>query len=252
MSAPAPSQPSPAVIESVEALIVGTEPRDVLLVGDAAAALEPLLDARGVDVATADAPVDGRSWHVVVVLGLADPDGATQLRGIGRVLDDDSSVVTSVPASLTADGFRALAEGAGLLVEDLRSDAEGQTLVGRCVPHRAAAQVASARRRISEVVAERDALRDQLAASEDARRRQVNQLEARVADLRDEVATHETTVAGTTELLAEARQQAKRGQRQRDRARAERDELRRTVEALQSRRVIKVANRIGRLVRRLR
>lgn len=252
MSATTPSQASHAVIEAAEALILGAEPRDVLLVADAAAALESPLRARGVDVTCADAPTEGQSWHVVAVLGLTEPDDATRLRVIGRALGDDSFVVMSAPASVTADGFRTLAARGGLLVEDLRSDAEGQTLVGRCVPSRAAAQVASARRRIDEVVLERDQLREQLAVSEDARRRQVNQLEARVADLRNEVATHESTIAGSTELLAEARKQAKRGQRQRDRARAERDELRRTVKALRSRRVIKIADRVGKLVRRVR
>lgn len=214
-------------------------------------------------------------------------DGVSVLRGFQSVLTDDSVVLVSaanlghrsVTASLlegswndsapsvgrlfTVDSLRHELESAGLVVEAMQPVVDGaegdgddtMAFVARGVPHRAAAQVASARRRVAEVLAGREALTREIAELRSALAREAAlraSCDAEVAALRTDLQRHEAVADGLAAEVDTAQSRARKRRRQRDRAVAQRDALESKVTALQNRRVVKIANKLGRVLGRRR
>ena len=285
-SGPSESQ---SVIEVLLAVIDSVGAEEALLVGEASRSLAPRLEERGVATAVsmAMAPA-GRTWQVVVVLALGNfDDGVSLLRGLQPALSDESVVLVSaanlghrgVTTSLlegtwgdtaqvagrlfTIDSLRGELESAGFVVEAMQPVGDGiggdgddtMAFVARGVPHRAAAQVASARRRVAEVVAERDQRDTQIADLRRAQAREAEQraaLEADVAALRRDVRERDVALDDLAAQVEVAQTRARKRRRQRDRALAQRDALQEKVSALQRRRVVRLANKVGRMTGRAR
>lgn len=280
------SETSQAVLDAVLAAIEAVGARDALLIGSASAAISAPLEGRGLDVTVADdtVPTD-RTWDAVVVAGLGSiPRDTGVLRGLHSCLGDESILVISAanmnhrdvtsallegswPAAqgaagrlFTADSLRLELEEAGFVVEMVSHVPGGSgagddtaAFVAVCVSHRAAAQVASARRRVAELVAERDQLRAELHEVATALRRESDEralLAVEAAGMRTALDERDATIGGLGEELDTARQRARKRRRQRDRAIAQRDALQAKVSALQGRRVVKLANKVGRITGR--
>lgn len=266
------------VVEQVLSMATAAAVSSALLVGERSQSLLEPLSEQGLEITTTDSsPPTGRQYDLVILLGLGQLSSSSPtLRSLRGVLSDQSMLIVSAtniggehvrealkdgswherPDStdrlFSPETLRAELESAGLLIDTLVPVAHESTkdedvfaFVARSTAHRAASQVAAARRRVKELASERDTaqgealrLRTTVSEIEDGRL----SLHSEVVTLNEQVQAYEASVAELRSQLADERAS---GLRDRIALRAELDRLR-------QRRALKVANRVGALVRRFR